>query len=152
MSSNYPAKATAIKLDNTFWTSNNSRLLNTVIGFRLRNEIDHPFVNFEYPYQLVINFYSAGPSYFADMTQLMGGVNIDGSIDYQYGWKGKMLSSDSILWLNDGSVWTRVTPPINRYNNKYDASSIYNKDVSMTSYLSDKMESAYPLQPGLPHM
>ena len=65
-------KKVAILLQNSFWTSNGNNMRNNVIGIRLRNELNHPLVNFEYPYQLVVNFYSAGPSYFADQTQFMG--------------------------------------------------------------------------------
>ncbi len=147
---NYPAKKIALSLENSFWLSNDKRLNNSVIGFRLRNEIDHPYTNFEYPYQLVINYYSPGYSYFADQTQFRGGIKTNGHISYQYGWEGYMIDDNTIFWENDGSLWTRVTVPPNKFNNKYDAKSIYAKEKNMTSYLFDKMQSAYPLQPGLP--
>lgn len=144
------SKKIAILLENSFWTSNSSNLKSSVIGIRLRNTLDHPYVNFEYPYQLVINFYSPSVGYFADQTQFMGGIGVNGNIDYQYGWEGYMLDDNTIFWKNDGSIWSRAKAPNIRFNNQYDAQSIFAKDKAMTSYISDKIQSAYPVKPTLP--
>ena len=149
---NYPAKNIAIHLEDSFWISSDSRMKNNIIGIRLRNELNSPYTNFEYPYQLVFNFYSPGYSYFADMTQMMGGIKTNGQISYQFGWDGEMIDKNTIRWFNDGSVWVRVTPPRNTKNNQYDTTSILTKDRNVTTYLSNRMQDAYPLQPGLPGM
>jgi hypothetical protein len=143
-------KKVAILLQNSFWTSNGNNMRNNVISIRLRNELNRPLVNFEYPYQLVINFYSAGPSYFADQTQFMGGINIKGEIDYQYGWQGVMLDENTIMWKNDGSIWKRTVAPRITHNNMYDTQSIRAKDAAMTNYLFNKYQRAYGVKPGLP--
>jgi len=144
----FPSKKIAMKLENSFWKSNQSNLNGVVIGIRLRNELDHPYTNFEYPYQLVFNFYSSGYSYFADQTQLMGGIDREGIVNYQYGFEGTLLNENTIFWANDGSTWTRVIPKANRLNNQYDAKHIFMKDVNMTNYLNNKIDSAYSYQPG----
>jgi hypothetical protein len=144
------SKKIAILTENSFWLSNATNLKHSVIGIRLRNSLDHPYVNFEYPYQLVINFYSPGVSYFADQTQFMGGIDVKGNISYQYGWEGYFLNNNTIYWKNDGSIWTRVQPARNLFNNQYDATSIYNKEKAMTSFISDRVQAAYPVKPGLP--
>ena len=142
------SKKVAIKLENSFWKSNLPKLNGVIIGIRLRNELDHPYTNFEYPYQLVFNFYSSGYSYYADQTQLMGGVDVQGIISYQYGWEGSLLDDNTLFWKNDGSIWTRVIPPANRTNNQYDAKHIFAKDVNMTNYLNSKIDRAYEYKPG----
>jgi hypothetical protein len=148
--SNYLPVQIASQLQNSFWVSSNPRLKNSIIGIRLRNELDHPFTNFEYPYQLVINFYSPGMSYFADQTQFRGGVSQDGSLTYEYGWEGMLIDQNTIYWKNDASLWTRTTAPPVTKNNQYNPVAIYNKDVNMTNYLYDKYQKAYGVQPSIP--
>jgi hypothetical protein len=140
-------KKIAVLLENSFWSGNDRTNKNVIIGMRLRNQLDHPYVNFEYPYQLVFNFYSPGASYYADQTQLMGGIDINGGVSYQYGWKGKLLDENTIYWENNGSIWTRVKPVANKYNNQYSAESVYNKEVGMTNYLSDVYNREYKVNP-----
>jgi hypothetical protein len=143
-------KKVALLLQNSFWTSSAKNYSNNVIGIRLRNEINRPLVNFEFPYQLIFNFYSPSASYFADQTQLMGGININGEIEYQYGIKGIMLNEDTIMWANDSSVWTRVKAPRITKNNRFDVRSINMKDHEMTNYLFNKYQKAYGTKPSLP--
>lgn len=140
------SKQTAIQLHNSFWVSNDPRLKDTVIGFQLRNPIDSPLTNFEYPYQLIVNFYNPGLTYLADQTQLLGGIRTDGKLYYQYGWLGGMMSPNEIYWANDGSIWTKRSVPRNLYNNQYNAEHIYAKDKNMTTYLYDRVHDVYGTQ------
>jgi hypothetical protein len=144
------SKKIAILLENSFWVGNDRNNKNVIIGMRLRNELNHPYVNFEYPYQLVFNFYSPGASYYADQTQIMGGIDVNGNLGYQYGWKGRMIDENTIFWENNGTIWTRVKPVANKYNNQYSSEEIYNKEVGMTDYLSGVYNTAYKVEPGLP--
>ena len=91
------SKQTAVQLHNTFWTSSDPRLRNVVVGFQLRNQINSPLTNFDYPYQLIVNFYNPGLTYLADQTQLLGGINENGEVYYQYGMLGTLLSPTDFL-------------------------------------------------------
>jgi len=136
----------AAQIHNTFWTSNDPRLRQVIIGFQLRNPIQSPLTNFEYPYQLIVNFYNPGLTYLADQTQLLGGINEKGEIYYQYGMLGVLLSPTQIFWKNDGSVWTKRTVPPNMYNNQYDAERMYEKDKNMSTYLHSRVQDVYGIQ------
>lgn len=140
------SKRVATLLHNSFWVSDDPRLKHTVVGFQLRNPIDSPLTNFEYPYQLIVNFYNPGVTYLADQTQLLGGIREDGKLYYQYGWLGGMMSPNEIYWANDGSVWRRSKVPPNLYNNQYNAEHILAKDKNMSTYLHSRVQDVYGIQ------
>jgi hypothetical protein len=145
------AKAVAYAINGSFWTS--EQFPQTVFGIRLYNS--QPYVNFDYPYQLALSFYSPGPGYLADTKQQQGGVGLNGVIAYaNEGWKGE-LSADgnTIVWngtLGSRPVyWNRVqNVPMISTNDQYSASSVMKMDDVLSRRLWDEMKSTYPANYG----
>lgn len=143
------AKKVAFAINNTFWTS--SAFPYTVFGIRLYNS--QPYSNFDYPFQLQINFFNPGPDYLADTQQQLGGVSLDGIIAYSGGaWEG-VLSADGkkISWKGTIGmkpvVWEKVeNVPANTENNQYSSQAISDIARQQSTYLNDRVRTAYPYQ------
>lgn len=142
------AKTVAYKLADTFWTCNLDQ--NIVYGIRLYNR--QPFVNFDYPYQLIISVYSKGPAFLANTTQIRGGVHIGGSISYgSESWFGTMSADGStISWKGTIGglpvIWEKVSniPSLQGMNDQYSAKSIENLNENSTVFLNSRLDSVYP--------
>ena len=141
------AKAVAYSLNGSFWTS--EQFPHTVFGIRLYNS--QPYVNFDYPYQLALNFYSPGPGYLATNTQQQGGVAVGGTIAYaNEAWKGAMSpDGNTIVWngtLGSRPVyWNRVgTVPLITTTDQYSAKSVMAMDDILSSRLYREMQATYP--------
>lgn len=141
------AKSVAYALNGTFWTSES--FPHTVIGVRLYNS--QPYVNFDYPYQLALSFYSPGPSYLADTTQQQGGVGLGGVIAYSNeAWKGS-LSADGRMIVWNGSLgskpvwWNKVeNVPYISTTDQYSGANIMSIDRDLSSQLYREMARTYP--------
>jgi len=141
------SRKVALSVDQTFWTCDQDR--NIVYGIRLYNR--EPFVNVDYPYQIVMNIYSKGPAFIADTTQIQGGVRLGGAISYgSEAWFGT-LSEDgkTISWKGTIGgrpiVWEKVeSVPKNTTTDQYSPSSIYNMAVNNTNFIEGRLDSVYP--------
>jgi hypothetical protein len=142
------AKLVAYKITDTFWTCNLDP--NVVYGIRLYNR--QPFVNFDYPYQLIISVYSQGPAFLANTTQIRGGVHIGGSISYgSESWFGT-LSEDgkTISWKGTIGgkpvIWEAVSsiPSIKGSNDQYSSQSIHALNTNSTNFINSRLDTVYP--------
>ena len=144
------ARFVSENLANTFWTCD--LYPDIVFGIQLINKPSEPYVNFEYPYQLIFSFYSPGYTYLADSYQDRGGVKIDGTISYMYGSRnGKLTDTNTIVW--NGTiggkkvVWSRVSNIPRPTSDQTDSAAILAQQRGATSWLHDQMQMAYPFTP-----
>jgi hypothetical protein len=141
------SRKVALSVDQTFWTCDQDK--NIVYGVRLYNR--EPYVNFDYPYQLVINIYSKGPAFIADTTQIQGGVRVGGAISYgSEAWFGT-LSDDGkkITWKGTIGgrpvVWEKVmSVPKNQSIDQYSPQSILNLAKNNTKFIKARLDTVYP--------
>ena len=106
----------------------------------------YPFVNNQYPYQLRIFSYQPSANFYADTLQNLGGIGIDGIIngtELNFGWKGTLINKDQIMW-NDGSIWQRTTPPVNRHINQYNPWTAYQQAEQQSAMFNRIYNKAYP--------
>lgn len=150
----------ANQLVDSFWKSD--VYPNIIFGIRLYN--DTPLVNFEYPYQLLITFYSPSYGFYADTIQERGGIASNGIIAYQYGsWRGKMLDKNTIEWegrlneppnqsnsinalgkLTKKVIWKRTKPLPNTQSDQMSPSNILNQATYLTNTSWGQQHKAYP--------
>jgi hypothetical protein len=129
----------AKNLDNTYWIGSQH---DTVYGIFLWS--DTPFVNTDYPYQLVFRFYSSGYEYVADTIQLKGGLNMSGYFTYGNGLMGKLVSPTKIVWSN-GEEWNKIVnipavTTIDQYSTKY----INDLQTYQSKMINNDMNKTYP--------
>ncbi len=115
-----------------------------VFGLFLYSPYANP--NNSYPYTLSVRVYAPGPNHLADSVQYLGGVSVDGVIvttEMNESYYGTLVNNNVIRW-NDGSVWSRVTPPTDNTINQYSAQAAYAQAANNSAYFNTIYNRAYP--------
>ena len=146
----YRAASIATTIDNSYWISNNPIRKSQIIWTQIINSINEPYVNVDNPYQVRIVFMAPGYDYYADQIVYRGGVNLNGIIGYSTladAFKGQLSDSNTINW-SSGEKWKRIIPPKPTGYNKYSPEAVLSGDQGESTYLSQRMNSAYRYIPG----
>lgn len=128
------------KLNQTYWTSASNPT--TVFGIFLESQ--EPYVNTDYPYQLVFRFYTSGSQYLADTYQLKGGIAMNGQFTYGNGTFGVLINNDTIKWSN-GTLWNKIgNIPMETRGDKYSTEFVHRLNVVESERLTDQINRSYP--------
>lgn len=103
-------------------------------------------VNAPYQYRLRILSYMPSQDFYANTLENTAGISADGVIhatDLNFGWQGTLINKDQIMW-NDGSIWQRTKPPVNRQINQYSPLSAYNEAAKQSAWMNKAYNNAYP--------
>ena len=139
-------KKNATLLHNSYWTSNDCNMKNVIIHIKVLNDLNSPFLNQQYPYQLEFSLIGDDSN---NIGIFIGGLDTYGNVAYQHLSLGQFITSDKIFWRNGGTFWNRIVKPRTQFVNRYDPKTVYSSDFHMNKFLQDRYQKAYSVNPGV---
>ena len=139
-------KKNATLLHNSYWTSTDCNMKNVIIHIKILNDLNSPFLNQQYPYQLEFSLIGDDAN---NIGIFIGGIDTDGNVAYQHLSLGQFITSDKIFWRNSGTFWNKIVQPRTKFVNRYDPKTVYSSDFRMNKFLQDRYQKAYSVKPGV---
>ena len=128
-------KKNATLLHKSYWTSNDCNMKNVIIHIKVLNDLNSPFLNQQYSYQLEFSLIGDDSN---NIGIFIGGLETDGNVEYQHLSLGQFITSDKIFWRNGGTFWNRIIQPLPQYVNIYDPKTIYSSNFCMNKFSQNK--------------